>query len=150
MVENKKKLKNSGGLESALEWGQHGSKFDFKNTCKKHSNEQPPANTFYCPSLVKYMMRSVMALAPLWSQLISDHVVTNAAVESYMKVIKKQVLRGRTRLHSCDLVRKLLTIRRFERNWTPCSTSGSKRQEGPRAKPSEPRGDPIGVLGQEI
>ena len=38
-----KKLKSSGGLESALERGQHESYFDIKNTCKKNTLMQMPA-----------------------------------------------------------------------------------------------------------
>ena len=49
-----------------------------------------------------------MPLAPMWSQLISAEVTTNAAVESHMRVVKKQLLKGRTRLRPGDFVRLLL------------------------------------------
>ena len=65
-------------------------------------------SAFYCPALLKYMLRVIMPLTPLWSQLLSKTRTSNAAVESYMRIIKKQLLRGRTRLHPCDFVRQLL------------------------------------------
>ena len=65
-------------------------------------------NGFYAPSLVDYMVRNLMSLAPLWSQLLSGSVTSNAAVEAYMGVVKRQMLRGRRRFHPCEFVRKLM------------------------------------------
>ncbi|XP_043200772.1 uncharacterized protein LOC122394108 isoform X1 [Amphibalanus amphitrite] len=65
-------------------------------------------NKYFCPGLVEYLLGAVMPLTPLWSQVISAAVVTNAAVESHFKVVKKQMLQGRTRLQPGDFVRVLL------------------------------------------
>ena len=54
-------------------------------------------SVFYCPSLVQYMLTTIMPLAPLWSQLITKTVASNAAVEAHMRVVKRQLLQGRTR-----------------------------------------------------
>ena len=66
------------------------------------------ASRYFCPALVEYLLGSIMPLAPMWSQLISAEVTTNAAVESHMRVVKKQLLKGRTRLRPGDFVRLLL------------------------------------------
>ena len=64
-------------------------------------------SAFYCPRLAEYLVRNLMPLAPLWSQIISNQVASNAAVESYMRIVKKNILRGRTRLHPCEFIRRL-------------------------------------------
>ena len=66
------------------------------------------ASRYFCPALVEYLLGSIMPLASMWSQLISAEVTTNAAVESRMRVVKKQLLKGRTRLPPGDFVRLLL------------------------------------------
>ena len=66
------------------------------------------ASRHFCPALVEYLLGSIMPLAPMRSQLISAEVTTNAAVESHMRVVKKQLLKGRTRLPPGDFVRLLL------------------------------------------
>ena len=58
--------------------------------------------------MVEYLLRAVMPLAPLWSQILTDCVTSNAAVESHMRVLKKQLLVGRTRLRPDDFVRLLI------------------------------------------
>ncbi|KAF0288512.1 Fatty acid oxidation complex subunit alpha [Amphibalanus amphitrite] len=65
-------------------------------------------NPYFCPELVEYLLRAVMPLAPLWSQILTDCVISNAAVESHMRVLKKQLLVGRTRLRPGDFVRLLI------------------------------------------
>ena len=64
-------------------------------------------STFYCPKLAEHLVRNLMPLTPLWTQIISSQVASNAAVESYMRIVKKQILRGRTRLHPCEFIRRL-------------------------------------------
>ena len=54
------------------------------------------------------MLRKLMPLAPLWSQMLLKQVTSNSAVEAYMGVIKGKLLRGRSRLHTCEFIRMLM------------------------------------------
>ena len=85
----------------------------FEDVAKRaRADDVRPASTvvsrYFCPDLVEYLLSSVMPFAPLWSQILSSSVTTNAAVESHMRVVKRQLLRGRTRLRPGDFVRVLL------------------------------------------
>ena len=93
-------------------------------------DEQAPANTFYCPILVEYMMHSVMELAPLWSQLLSDHVVTNAEVEWFMKVIKNSCFEVAPDYILVISSGNWWTTRRFERKWSPFQQVGLQEARG--------------------
>ena len=67
------------------------------------------SNSFYCPRLAKHLLGTLMPLAPLWSQIISEETTTNACVESYMRIIKKEILRGRRRLNPADFAHVIMT-----------------------------------------
>ena len=71
-------------------------------------DEEEVTNNFYCPKLPTYLAGLVMPLAPLWSQLLSSGTASNASVEANFRVLKKQVLLGRTRLHPSEFIRLLL------------------------------------------
>ena len=51
-------------------------------------------NPYFCPELVEHLLRSLMPLAPLWTQLLSACVTSNAAVEAHMRLVKHQLLVG--------------------------------------------------------
>ena len=49
-------------------------------TCVEDGQEQ--SSPFYAPAVVDYMLQKLMPLAPLWSQMLSKQVTSNAAVEA--------------------------------------------------------------------
>ena len=94
-----------------------------------HQDEEN-SNTSFCPSLLEYFLSSVMPLAPLWAQLITDGPASNACVESWMKTVKHQLLQGKKRLPPGELVEVILkdaTARRKELLIPP--QSGKKRHK---------------------
>ena len=70
--------------------------------------DESNSNSSFCPSLMDYMLSSVMPLAPLWAQLVTDGPASNACIESWMKTIKHQLLQGRKRLPPGEVVEVIL------------------------------------------
>ena len=70
----------------------------------------PISNKFYSPALLKQLQTTFMLLAPLWSKLIigDKRLPSNAAVESYFKTIKTNLLKSRTGLVAGDFIRLVL------------------------------------------
>ena len=105
----------------------------------EHGAGEEVKNAYFYPGVVEYMLSTLMPLAPLWSQLITTAVTTNAAVESYMRVLKKQILRGRTRLHPGDLARMIMkdTASRMKTDSIPPKPAprGKKRKQGEKEQP---------------
>ena len=110
-----------------------------KATCVDDGQEQ--SSPFCAPAIVEYMLRKLMPLAPLWSQMLSEQVTSNAAVEAYMGVIKGKLLRGRTRLHTCEFIRMLMndTSARVKGDMVPKRPvpRGKKRREMASRPPQE-------------
>ena len=78
-------------------------------------------NIFYCPDIIKYVLSTLMPLAPLWTQMQAKNVTSNACVESFMRIVKKETLRGRRRLNPGDFVRVMLAdmARRIKHDCVP-------------------------------
>ena len=110
------------------------------------AEDQAVSSPFYAPAMVEYMLQKLMSLAPLWSQVLSGSVASNAAVEAYMGVVKGKLLRGRRRLHTCEFVRILMndTSARVKADMIPKRPvpRGKKRRRPPThpAKPAMDRG----------
>ena len=63
---------------------------DGKQTEKtKVEDAQDVTSAYYCPSLAEYLVGTVMLLAPLWCQFLTQQTASNAAVEAHMRVVKK-------------------------------------------------------------
>ena len=70
--------------------------------------DESNSNSSFCPSLMDYMLSSVMPLAPLYAQLVTDVPASNACVESWMKTMKHQLLQGKKRLPPGEVVEVIL------------------------------------------
>ena len=138
-----------------------GKHFDqVKSMVEEELNEAAGnvTNRFYCPRLTAYLLGTLMPLAPLWSQLITEKTTTNACVESYMRILKKEILRGRRRLNPADFTHVIMTdmTRRMKADLIPqrpvrkgkkpkdseaMRTATSDHQEIKRATPGEDEKD---------
>ena len=77
-----------------------------------HELEEPSSqmcNAYYLPEFVDFLLNSYLALAPLWTGLCLTAQTrdTNAYVEGWIKIVKKNILQGKTRLSPGHFVRKM-------------------------------------------
>ena len=96
-------------LRTGTPFGQLFSKLE-EDVRKELTMSGPVANRFYSPRLLKQLQVIFMPLVPLWTKvLIGDKPLpSNAAVESFFKTMKKNLLRSRTGLLAGDFVRTVL------------------------------------------
>ena len=67
-------------------------------------------NQFYCPEVLQQLQTNILPLFPFWSLVgtDSDRPHSNAAVESYFKKLKVNIMRGKTGLQAGDCTRIIL------------------------------------------
>lgn len=72
------------------------------------SSETATRNKLYAPAIVKYLLRRLMSICPLWTGILfnGEHF-TNAIAEVWFKIVKNSVLKGDTKLRPAVFIRKL-------------------------------------------
>ena len=66
-------------------------------------------NEYYLPEIIDYLVSTLMPLAPMWTGLCLKEKSrdTNAEIENWMKIVKKDILQGKTRLRPGAFIRKM-------------------------------------------
>ncbi|XP_069136756.1 uncharacterized protein [Argopecten irradians] len=88
-------------------------------------NEKEPSNSFYCPEIVYILVKRFFPIYPLWSGLLlgslgryecdseslpietNETRHSNANVEAWFRIVKKDILKGKERLRPAKFASKL-------------------------------------------
>ncbi|XP_069103185.1 uncharacterized protein [Argopecten irradians] len=88
-------------------------------------NEKEPSNSFYCPEIVDILVKRFFPIYPLWSGLLlgslgryecdseslpietNETRDSNANVEAWFRIVKKDILKGKERLRPAKFASKL-------------------------------------------
>lgn len=71
------------------------------------STVEQDVNKYYSPDVVTYLLNTYMCILPLWTGIMLDGGVThdtNSCVENWMKILKSDILRRKTRLTPSNFI----------------------------------------------